>query len=419
MSHRNIIALAALFICEMAAGTPTSSPLPTHGSASGRPKHSINMEQVVVLRSLCFTWQEISHIVGVSVKTLQRRAKEYGVTRFSSITDNELDDVVRNSLEDFPRAGEVMLRGQLISLDLRVPRQRLRDSLQRLGFRNSLPPAITRQTYSVPGPNALWHADGNHKLIRWRFIIHAAIDGYSRLVTYIQCSDNNRADTVIQYFLRATREYGIPSRVRTDLGGENARIWDFMEEVRGSNRGSYITGSSVHNTRIERFWRDVYEAVSATYVSVFNELENQSILDPLNDVDMFCLQYIFLPRINASLHSFQLTWNNHPLSTENSRSPIEIYTFDSLGSSLFQESDQAINVGPQDPDEQEDARSNFDYDQITVVNVPETVSPLNRSAMGYLTTVLDPLQSSVNHGIDLYLRCIHLVYQLLQDDMYN
>ena len=72
---------------------------------------------------------------------------------------------------------------------------------------------------------------GNHKLIRWRFVIHAAIDGYSRLVTYIQCSDNNRADTVIQYFLRATREYGIPSRVRTDLGGENARIWERYEVV--------------------------------------------------------------------------------------------------------------------------------------------------------------------------------------------
>ena len=142
----------------MAAGTLASSLLPTQSGASGRPKHSINMEQVVVLRSLRFTWQEISHIVGVSVKTLQRRAKEYGVTRFSSITDNELDEVVRNCLEDFPRAGEVMLRGQLISLDLRVPRQRLRESLQRLGFRNSLPPAITRRTYSVPGPNALWHA---------------------------------------------------------------------------------------------------------------------------------------------------------------------------------------------------------------------------------------------------------------------
>lgn len=168
----------------------------------------------------------------------------------------------------------------------------------------------------------------------------------------------------------------------------------------------------------ERFWRDVYEAVSATYVSVFNELENQSALDPLNDVDMFCLHYIFLPRINASLHSFQLAWNNHPLSTENNRSPIEIYTFDSLGSSLFQENGNSMNVRQQD--EQVRTAILDDYDEIATVNVPEIISPLSRSAMGYLSIMLDPLQNSRNHGMDLYVRCVHVVNQLLQDDiMYN
>ena len=374
--------------------------------ASGRPKYVIDREQLKVLRSLRLTWQEISQFLGgISVKTLQRRAKEYGITRFSTIADNELDEIVRNCLEDFPRAGEVMLRGHLVSLDLHVPRQRLRRSLERLGFRNSMPPAITRRTYSVPGPNALWHADGNHKLIRWPFIIHACVDGYSRLITYIQCADNNRAATVMECFLVATQEFGIPSRVRTDLGGENVRIWDFMEEVRGSNRGSYITGSSVHNTRIERLWRDVYEAVSATYISVFNELENQSILNPLNEMDMFCLHYIFLPRINASLHSFQLAWNNHPLSTENNRSPIQIYTCDSIGTSLFQESDNSIQ------------HQAIPDDDISTVSVPEIISPLSRSAMGYLSTMVDPLQNSTNHGMDIYVNCIHVVHQLLQNDI--
>ena len=202
----------------------------------------------------------------------------------------------------------------------------------------------------------------------------------------------------MECFLVATQEFGIPSRVRTDLGGENVRIWDFMEEVRGSNRGSYITGSSVHNTRIERLWRDVYEAVSATYISVFNELENQSILNPLNEMDMFCLHYIFLPRINASLHSFQLAWNNHPLSTENNRSPIQIYTCDSIGTSLFQESDNSIQ------------HQAIPDDDISTVSVPEIISPLSRSAMGYLSTMVDPLQNSTNHGMDIYVNCIHVVH---------
>ena len=82
----------------------------------GRPRRAVDKEQLKALRSLQFTWQEISEIVGLSVKTLQRRAKEYGITSFSTITDDELDEIVRNCVEEFPRAGEVMLRGQLLCL---------------------------------------------------------------------------------------------------------------------------------------------------------------------------------------------------------------------------------------------------------------------------------------------------------------
>lgn len=84
------------------------------------------------------------------------------------------------------------------------------------------------------------------------------IDGFSRLLTYLKCSNNNRSDTVIDYFIMATEKYGIPSRLRLNHGGENVGIWRFMEEVRGPDRGSYIAGRSVHNTRIERDCGETY-----------------------------------------------------------------------------------------------------------------------------------------------------------------
>jgi hypothetical protein len=31
--------------------------------------------------------------------------------------------------------------------------------------------------YEVAGPMSLWHVDANHKLIRWKFVIHGGIDG--------------------------------------------------------------------------------------------------------------------------------------------------------------------------------------------------------------------------------------------------
>ena len=87
----------------------------------------------------------------------------------------------------------------------------------------------------------------------------------------------------------------------------------------------YIAGSSVHNSRIERLWRDVHSAVLSTYSEVFQNLEQTAALNCENEADIFALHYIFIPRINKSLKLFQEGWNSHPLSTENNKSPRQLY----------------------------------------------------------------------------------------------
>ena len=73
-----------------------------------------------------------------------------------------------------------MLRGHLHSTGLSVQRRRVRECIHRIaGSHNSQHPAIFRRSYSVPGPNHLWHVDGNHKMIRWQLVIHGGIDGFS------------------------------------------------------------------------------------------------------------------------------------------------------------------------------------------------------------------------------------------------
>ena len=83
---------------------------------------------------------------------------------------------------------------------------------------------MRRQVYHVDGPNCVWHLDGNHKLIRWRLVIHGGIDGYSQMIVYLQCSTNNTAATVLSSFTDAVQQYGFPDKVRTDLGGENVDL---------------------------------------------------------------------------------------------------------------------------------------------------------------------------------------------------
>ena len=38
---------------------------------------------------------------------------------------------------------------------------------------------VKRRVYHAEGPNAIWHIDGHHKLIRWCLVTHGGIDGFS------------------------------------------------------------------------------------------------------------------------------------------------------------------------------------------------------------------------------------------------
>ena len=77
----------------------------------------------------------------------------------------------------------------------------------------------------------------------------------------------------------ATQVYRWPSRVQTDHGGENRQVWQVMEERRGPNRGSCLVGSSTHNQRIERLWRDVFRCVAHIFYYTFQAMEESDTPD--------------------------------------------------------------------------------------------------------------------------------------------
>lgn len=94
----------------------------------------------------------------------------------------------------------------------------------------------------------------------------------------------------------------------------------YMLDQRGTERGRFIAGRSIHNTRIERLWRDVFQSVLFIYYHLFHALEQSGMLDVDDEVQMWALHYVYQPRINAHLLKWKNAHNDHPVSTESSKS---------------------------------------------------------------------------------------------------
>ncbi len=160
-------------------------------------------------------------MLGISRQTLYRRLEAYGIPCADqcAIPSSELDEMMKDIKRDHPNDCEVMIQGYLVGLGIRVPRSQVRASIHRVDHENTQlrrSHVVKRRQYSAECPNSLWHIDGHHKLIRRRFVVHAAIDGFSRAVPYIHCATHNRASTVLTAFENGVSRFGLPERIRSD-----------------------------------------------------------------------------------------------------------------------------------------------------------------------------------------------------------
>ena len=374
----------------------------------GRPTIEIDIQDIEFLRGLRFPFCKIAVILGISRSTLYRRLEEEGLSQdltYTDISDRDLDSELAAIKSNHPNDGERLLSGHLSRQGIIVPRAQLRASIHRVdpintAIRRSV--TIRRRVYHVEGPNCVWHIDGNHKLIRWRFVVHGGIDGYSRTIVFLECADNNRASTVISAFESAVHTHGLPNRIRSDLGGENVDVWRYMIEQH-SSYSAVITGSSTHNERIERLWRDVYRCVGILYHDTFRKLEEEGKLDALNEVDLLCLHFIFLPRINTTLKSFVESWNNHPVSSEHNLTPNQLF----IRGAIEQDIDPHFP-----PPSSSNTSCTADQAQLTSPSDRVTVPRIQFNPCALLQiemSQVDPLGPSTSFGCDLYCQIVNIV----------
>ena len=149
----------------------TQPPTDVTGNV-GRPRFTVSYEQLEYLIDSHFTVPQIADIIGISQRTVHRRMSEFGLSisgQYANITDDYLDQVVRSIQNEFPLCGNRLMRGHLLALGLRVQQQRIRESQRRVDHDGSMMRRLStvyRRVYRVSGPKALYHIDGNHKLIR-------------------------------------------------------------------------------------------------------------------------------------------------------------------------------------------------------------------------------------------------------------
>ena len=127
-------------------------------------------------------------------------------------------------------------------------------------------------------------------------------------------------------------------------------------------------------------------------------MEECGLLCPTDELHLFCLHYVFLPRLNLQLAQFLESWNNHRLRTEHGLSPKQLWTKGICiadPSVLDQPSvtdDYGVDYGEQP--------NPFDLGSVIV---PEIDLNLSDTQMEELQAHHSPILHSDYHGLDIYL----------------
>lgn len=157
----------------------------------GRPRKVINEAFLTTAFSpgRNISISKVAEVLGVDRKTLRAQMRSNGIIRtpFSTISDDGLDNLVKEHKTIQPNAGIRYIRGSLFAKKLRVQRHRIISSLGRVNTVAKVAHrdrTIKRGEYYSPRPNAVWHLDGHHKLGLWGIVIHGISDSHDRLVSF-------------------------------------------------------------------------------------------------------------------------------------------------------------------------------------------------------------------------------------------
>ena len=143
--------------------------------------------------------------------------------------------------------------------------------------------------------------------------------------------------------------------------------------------------------------------VTILYYHLFHFLECQQLFDPVNDIHLYALHYVYLPRIGHALDILREGWNIHSTRTDNNINTHQLYAIGTLtmhsyaliAPDFLNEVDETYGI-----DDEDDVEAEASVEAETVT-VPESVLTISEAVLRELAQRVNPLADSDNYGINL------------------
>ncbi|KAK3507522.1 hypothetical protein QTP70_028065 [Hemibagrus guttatus] len=174
---------------------------------------------------------------------------------------------------------------------------------------------------------------------------------------------NNLASTTLAFFQYAVETFGFPLRVRADHGVENVDVSRVMFTV----CGTVGTRAALFQER----------------VSIINSLQI--------DLDLFLG-----------------TWDNHPIRTEGSMTPNQLWAMGSVYHPVPEPNMEELSIPHVDWES-----SGLTADEHTSIIISRTECPLTDGQMAALQESVDPKATFQTFGLDIYLSALQFCRSVL------
>ena len=143
-------------------------------------------------------------------------------------------------------------------------------------------------------------------------------------------------------------------------------------------------------------------------------MEDYGVLDIDNDVHLFCLHYVFKPRIQEDLSTWQAGHNNHGVRTEAYQTPLNLWYSGNLANQHTNYSAMANIFRETGEERQQKFRlfeANHNWREPT--NIGQVLSripaPLSPVELHTLTDTINVRAHSESNGVDIYGKVVEYV----------